>query len=44
MKIQGFPILGKEVTVRNIARQMRYFDASFDNALDLVLTGHCSVY
>ncbi len=30
--------------VRNIARQMRYFDASFDNALDLLLTGRCSVY
>jgi hypothetical protein len=30
--------------VRNVARQMRYFDASFDNALDLVLTGRCSVY
>ena len=30
--------------VRNVARQMRYFDASIDNALDLLLTGHCSVY
>jgi hypothetical protein len=32
------------VGVRNVARQMRYFDASLDNALDLVLTGNCSVY
>lgn len=30
--------------VRNVARQMRYFDASLDNALDLLLTGRCSVY
>src|SRR5260370_42554871 len=30
--------------VRNVARQMRYFDASFQQALALVLTGHCSVY
>jgi predicted transposase YbfD/YdcC len=30
--------------VRNVARQMRYFDAQYDQALDLVLTGHCSVF
>ncbi len=30
--------------VRNVARQMRYFDAHVDQALALVLTGHCSVY
>jgi predicted transposase YbfD/YdcC len=32
------------IGVRNVARQMRYFDAEYDQALDLVLTGHCSVY
>jgi predicted transposase YbfD/YdcC len=30
--------------VRNVARQMRFFDASLDDALALLLTGHCSVY
>jgi len=30
--------------VRNVARQMRYFDADYHQALDLVLTGHCSVF
>ena len=30
--------------VRNVARQMRYFDACFDDALDLLLTGRCSVF
>lgn len=30
--------------VRNVARQMRYFDAHLEQALDLVLTGRCSVY
>jgi hypothetical protein len=30
--------------VRNVARQMRYFDAHVDQALALLLTGHCSVY
>jgi predicted transposase YbfD/YdcC len=30
--------------VRNVARQMRYFDAHLDQALALLLTGHCSVY
>lgn len=30
--------------VRNVARQMRYFDASLDDVLNLVLTGRCSVY
>ncbi len=32
------------VGVRNVARQMRYFDAHVEQALALVLTGHCSVY
>ncbi|GER91376.1 ISAs1 family transposase [Dictyobacter vulcani] len=32
------------VGVRNVARQMRYFDASYDKALDLLLTGYCSVF
>lgn len=30
--------------VRNVPRQMRYFDAEYHQALDLVLTGQCSVY
>jgi predicted transposase YbfD/YdcC len=30
--------------VRNVARQMRYFDAHLDQALALVLTGSCSIY
>jgi hypothetical protein len=30
--------------VRNAARQMRYFDAHVEQALALLLTGHCSVY
>jgi hypothetical protein len=30
--------------VRNVARKMRFFDASLDDALALLLTGHCSVY
>lgn len=30
--------------VRNVARQMRYFDAHLDQALSLILTGSCSVY
>lgn len=30
--------------VRNVARQMRYFDAHVAQALALVLTGHCSIY
>ena len=30
--------------VRNVARQMRYFDVEYDQALDLLLTGMCSVY
>lgn len=30
--------------VRNVARQMRFFDASLDDALALVRTGQCSVY
>ena len=29
--------------VRNVARQMRYFDAHLEQALNLVLTGCCSV-
>jgi predicted transposase YbfD/YdcC len=32
------------IGVRNVPRQMRYFDAEYDQALDLVLTGKCSVY
>ena len=32
------------VGVRNVARQMRYFDAHVDQALALLLTGSCSVY
>ena len=32
------------VGVRNVARQMRYFDAHLDQALALVLTGSCPVY
>jgi hypothetical protein len=30
--------------VRNVARQMRYFDASLEQALALLLTGRCLVY
>ncbi len=30
--------------VRNVLRQIRYFDAHLDQLLDLVLTGHCCVY
>jgi hypothetical protein len=30
--------------VRNVARQMCFFDASLDDALALLFTGHCSVY
>jgi predicted transposase YbfD/YdcC len=32
------------LAVRNVARQIRYFDAHPQQALDLVLTGHCSVF
>ena len=32
------------VGVRNVARQMRYFDAHLEQALDLLLTGQCLVY
>lgn len=32
------------VGVRNVARQMRYFDAHLEQALALVLTGSCLVY
>jgi predicted transposase YbfD/YdcC len=32
------------IGVRNVPRQMRYFDAEYHQALDLVLTGLCSVY
>jgi len=32
------------VGVRNVARRMRYFDAHLEQALDLVLTGQCSIY
>ena len=30
--------------VRNVARQIRYFDAHFDQAIRLLLTGHCPVF
>ena len=30
--------------VRNVARQLRYFDAHLEQAIDLLLTGHCSVF
>ncbi len=30
--------------VGNVARQMRYFDAHLEQALDLLLMGHCLVY
>ena len=29
--------------VRNVARQARYFNAEFEQAIQLILTGHCSV-
>ncbi len=32
------------VGVRNVARQMRYFNAHYQQALDLVLIGSCSVF
>ena len=32
------------IGVRNVARQMRYFDAHVEQALDLVLTGRCFIY
>lgn len=32
------------VGVRNVPRQMRFFDAHLDQALALILTGRCSVY
>lgn len=32
------------IGVRNVARQMRYFDAHLEQALDLLLTGQCLVY
>lgn len=32
------------IGVRNVPRQMRYFDAEYNQALNLVLTGQCSVY
>jgi hypothetical protein len=30
--------------VRNVARQIRFFDAHLEQALSLVLTDRCSVY
>lgn len=30
--------------VRNVARQMRYFDAHLEQLLNLILTGRCCVY
>ncbi len=32
------------IGVRNVPQQMRYFDAEIDQALNLVLTGLCSLY
>lgn len=32
------------VGVRNVARQMRYFNAHYEQALALLFTGSCSVY
>jgi hypothetical protein len=32
------------MSVRNVARQMRYWNAYCQQALDLVLTGSCSVF
>jgi hypothetical protein len=32
------------IGVCNVPRQMRYFDAEYDQAINLVLTGQCSVY
>jgi hypothetical protein len=32
------------VGVHNVARPLRYFDAHLEQALALVLTGHCSVF
>lgn len=32
------------IGVRNVPRQMRYFDAEYDQALDLVLTSQCAIY
>jgi hypothetical protein len=30
--------------VRNVAQQARYFDAELEQAIQLLLTGHCSVF
>ena len=30
--------------IRNVARQIRYFDAHVDQAIQLLLTGQCSVF
>ena len=30
--------------VRNVARQARYFDAVLEQAIQLLLIGHCSVF
>jgi predicted transposase YbfD/YdcC len=30
--------------VRNVARQTRYFDAALEQAIQLLLTGHCAVF
>lgn len=45
--LESFPVVSLYeafLGVRNVARQMRYFDAESDQALDLILTGQCSVY
>ena len=35
--------LADRVGIRNVAKQMRYFDAHVDQAIQLLLTGHCSL-
>jgi predicted transposase YbfD/YdcC len=32
------------IGVRNVPRQMRYFGSEYEQAVDLILTGQCSVY
>jgi predicted transposase YbfD/YdcC len=35
--------LADRVGIRNVAKQIRYFDAHVDQAIQLLLTGHCSL-
>jgi hypothetical protein len=45
MNLKGAVLsLMDRVVVRNVARQMRFFDAHLEQALALVLSGSCSVY